>query len=194
MCLAPSDLADNPYEVMTAYVATRSSLLSQHAAHLLAIGIPVFMVVLGLPWPSPRRRVRRTHPQLPTSTALRLAAFASVVAAGIHVAVAPEHFRESSLYGAFFVVAAMCQLAGAMAVVVLRSRLFTGFVAAGNALIVVLWLVTRVVGIPIGPRAGEVERIQALDVSASTAEAAVVVCCLLALHRVTRLARTVPAL
>lgn len=179
---------------MTAYVATRGSLLSQHAAHLLAIGIPAVMVVVGLTWDSVRRRLRRTGPELPLSRALRIAAFASVVAAGIHVAVAPEHFRESLLYGAFFVVAAGCQLAGAAMLVVLRSRLLTGFVAGGNAMIVLLWLVTRVVGIPLGPQAGEVERFQVLDVSASTAEAAVVVCCALALHRVTRLARSVPAL
>ena len=116
------------------------------------------------------------------------------MAAGIHVAVAPQHFRESVLYGAFFVVAAACQLLGAGTLLTFRSRLLTSLVAGGNAMIVVLWLVTRVVGIPIGPQAGEVERVQLLDVTASTAEAAVVVCCVLALHRVTRLARSVPAL
>jgi hypothetical protein len=179
---------------MTAFVATRSSVLSQHAAHLLAIGIPAVMVIVGLTWDAARHRVRRTRPELPSSTALRVAAFASVVAAGIHVVVAPEHFRESALYGAFFVVAAACQLAGAVTLLAFRSRLFTGFVAGGNAVIVVLWLVTRVAGIPIGPQAGEIERFQLLDVSASTAEATVVVCCVLALHRVTRLARSVAAL
>ena len=179
---------------MTAFVATRSSLLSQHAAHLLAIGIPALMVVIGLAWDSAHRRLRRSRPELPPSSALRLAAFASVVAAGVHVAVAPQHFRESSLYGTFFVVAAACQLGGAATLLLFRTRLLTSLVAGGNAMIVVLWLVTRVVGIPIGPRAGEVERVQLLDVTASTAEAAVVVCCALALYRVTRLARSVPAL
>lgn len=179
---------------MTALVATRSTLLSQHAAHLLAIGIPAVMVVVGLTWDSAIRRLRRTRPELPSTSALRLAALASVVAAGIHVVVAPEHFRESALYGGFFVAAAACQLAGAAALLAFRSRLLTGFVAGGNAVIVVLWLLTRVVGIPIGPQAGEIERFQLLDVSASTAEATVVVCCLLALHRVTRLARSVPVL
>ena len=179
---------------MTAFVATSSSVLSQHAAHLLAIGIPAVMVVVGVTWDSVRRRYRRSRPELPPSGALRLAAFASVAAAGIHVAVAPEHFRESAIYGAFFVVAAACQLAGAATLLVFRSRLFTTFVAGGNAGIVVLWLLTRVVGIPLGPQAGEVERFQILDVSASTTEATVVMCCVLALHRVTRLARSVPAL
>lgn len=188
------DLADDPYQVMTAVGAARASLLSQHTAHILAIGIPALMVVIGLTWDSVRRRIRRTRPELPPSSALRLAAFASVVAAGIHVAVAPEHFHESVLYGAFFVVAAACQLMGAAALLVLRSRLLASLVAGGNALIVMLWLVTRVTGIPLGPQAGEVERFQLLDVSASTAEAAIVVCCVLALHRVTRLARSAAAL
>ena len=188
------DLADDPYQVMTALGAARASLLSQHTAHILTIGIPALMVVIGLTWDSARRRIRRTRPELPPSSALRVAAFASVVAAGIHVAVAPEHFREAALYGAFFVVAAACQLVGAATLLVLRSRLLTSLVAGGNALVVVLWLVTRVVGIPVGPQAGEIERVQLLDVSASTAETAVVVCCVLALRRVTRLARSVPAL
>jgi hypothetical protein len=179
---------------MTAFVASRSSLLSQHAAHVLALGIPAVMVVAGLTWDSARRRLRRTPSDLPVSSALRFASAACVVAAGIHVAVAPEHFRESALYGAFFVTAAACQLAGAATLLLVRSRLFTSFVAVGNAVIVLLWLVTRVVGIPVGPQAGEVERFQLLDISASTAEAAVVVCCALALHRVTRIARSVPAL
>lgn len=179
---------------MTAYVATRSSLLSQHAAHLLAVGIPAAMVVVGLTWDSVRRRVRRSGPKLPDSATLRVAAFSSVVAAGIHVAVAPEHFRESALYGVFFVVAAACQTSGAAVLLALRSRMLTGFVAAGNGVIVVLWLMTRVVGIPLGPQAGEVERFQVLDVTASTAEVAVVVCCLLAMRRVARFVRSVPAL
>lgn len=179
---------------MTAFVATRASLLSQHTAHVLAIGIPAVMIVIGLSWDAGRRRLRRTRPELPTSTPLRLAAFASVVAAGIHVAVAPEHFHEAALYGVFFVAAAACQLAGAVVLVVLRSRLLTGFVTAGNALIVLLWLLTRVAGIPLGPQAGEVERFQLLDVSASTAEAVVVVCCVLAMYRVARSVERVPAL
>ena len=180
---------------MTAYVAARGSLLSQHAAHVAAIGIPAVMVLLGLGWDWWRRRTRGPCAVLPASSVLLLAVLAGVGAAAVHVLVVPEHFHESSLYGAFFVVAAVCQAGGAALLVLRRSRLLAGLVAAGNASIVLLWLVTRVAGIPLGPDAGVVEPVQGLDVTATACELVVVVCCLAAMHRVPRVSpRSVPAL
>lgn len=178
---------------MTAYVATRGSLLSQHAAHILAIAIPAVMIVVGLTWDSWRRRSRRPR-ELPASPALLAAAFASAGAAAVHAAVMPEHFREAAIYGAFFVIAAVCQLGGALLLMLRRSRLLAVLVAMGNASIIVLWVVTRVVGIPLGPETGVVEPVGGLDVLATTCELVIVVCCLAALHRVARVVRSVPAL
>lgn len=188
------DLAADPYWVMTADVATRASLLSQHAAHLLAVGIPVAMVGIGLAWDWLHKRVRRPEDVLPSSRALLLAAAASVAAAGVHVAVAPEHFRESLLYGAFFVCAAVAQVSGAVVLVVRRSRALTGLVAWANGVIILLWLTTRVVAVPVGPQAGTVESVGALDLTATAAEALVVLCCLIALHRLVPVGRRAPAL
>lgn len=179
---------------MTAYVATRGAVLSHHEAHLLAIGIPAFMVVAGLVWDSLRKRTWRLRRALPLSTPLLVAAVAGLGAAAVHGVVAPEHFRESTLYGAFFVCAATAQTVGAVALVVLRFRWLTGLVAAGNGLVILLWLVTRVVGIPLGPDAGTVEPFQRLDVLASTCEVIVVLGCVAALHRLAGAARSVPAL
>lgn len=179
---------------MTAYVATSGSLLSQHAAHVLAIGIPATMVVVGLTWDSWRRRSRQPRETLPASPVLLAAAFASVGAAVVHVAVIPGHFHEAALYGVFFVVAAVCQLGGAVLLLARRSRRLAMLVATGNALIVVLWIVTRVVGIPLGPEAGVVEPVQGLDLLATSCELVIVVCCLAAVHRVARAVRSVPAL
>lgn len=179
---------------MTAYVATSGALLSQHAAHVLAIGIPAVMVVAGLTWDSWRRRSQCSRESLPASPALMTAAVASIGAAVVHLVVIPEHFHEAAVYGAFFVVAAVCQLGGAGLLVARRSRLLALLVAAGNALIVVLWILTRVVGIPLGPEAGVVEPVGGLDVLATTSELVIVVSCLAALHRVTRVVRSVPAL
>jgi hypothetical protein len=179
---------------MTAFVAASGSLLSQHAAHVLAIGIPAVLVVVGLAWDSWRHRSRRSRESLPASPALLVAAFASVGAAAVHVVVIPEHFGEAAMYGAFFVVAAVCQLGGAVLLVARRSRSLAMLVATGNAAIVLLWIVTRVVGIPIGPEAGVVEPVEGLDVLATTCELVIVVCCLAALRRIARVVRSVPVL
>ena len=188
------DLAPDSWSVITAYVAARGPLLSQHAAHILAIGIPAALIVVGLAWDSWRRRARRPRASMPASPALLAAACASVGAAAVHVAVIPEHFREATIYGAFFVIAAACQLGGGLLLVLRRSRLLAVLVAMGNASIILLWLVTRVVGIPLGPEAGVVEPVGGLDALATTCEVVIVVCCVAALHRVARAVRSVPAL
>ena len=40
-----------------------------------------------------------------------------------------------------------------------------------------MWLVTRTVGTPLGPEAGEVEAVGALDTITAAFEAAIVTCC-----------------
>lgn len=102
---------------------------------------------------------------------LYLAAAFSVVAALIHLLVTPEHFEEWWGYGAFFLVAAVAQ--AVYAPLVLRwpnsGVLLLGI--SGNCAIVVLYVLTRVVGIPFfGPEAGEVEGIGFMDVCATTSE------------------------
>jgi len=53
---------------------------------------------------------------------------------------------------------------------------FTGIAHIGNSAIVLLWLLTRVVGIPLfGPEAWEIEKVGVIDVCASASEAAIVV-------------------
>jgi len=78
----------------------------------------------------------------------------------------PEHFEEWWGYGAFFLVAASAQ--------VVYVPLLLGI--AGNSAIVLLYLLTRVVGIPLfGPEAGEVEGVGIIDVCATSSEVAIVV-------------------
>jgi FtsP/CotA-like multicopper oxidase with cupredoxin domain len=104
-----------------------------------------------------------------------VAAGLSVMAALIHIWVAPQHFEEWWGYGAFFVVAAVVQ--GLYGLALLRwprpSVYFVGI--AGNLAIVVLYLVTRTAGVPFfGPHAGEVEGIGAVDLTSTVAEVALV--------------------
>jgi hypothetical protein len=101
---------------------------------------------------------------------LLLVAVAEAAAAGVHYYVMPEHFDESALYGSFFLVAATVQLGFARWLLVRPSRRLIAVSTLGNAAIVVLWLITRSIAIPLGPDAGTTEPFGGLDTFASTAE------------------------
>ncbi len=103
------------------------------------------------------------------------AAALSLLAALVHLRVMPEHFEEWWGYGAFFLIAAVAQ--GAYGVVLLlwprRPLLLLG--VGGNLSIIVLYLVTRTVGVPVfGPHAGEAEAIGFTDLCATASEIAIV--------------------
>ncbi len=114
---------------------------------------------------------------------LYMAAALSVVAALSHLWAMPEHFGEWWGYGVFFLAAAIVQ--GLYGVALLR-RPGQPLLVLGvglNLAVVVLYVVTRTVGVPFfGPHAGEVEGVGLLDVSAAVAEVALV-CVLAALLR-----------
>ena len=101
-------------------------------------------------------------------------AVASIAAAGIHFAVMGEHFDEYFLFGLFFSVVAWLQALWALAVVVAPTRqlLIGGWV--GNAVVVAVWVVSRTVGLPLGPEAGTAETAAFLDVLSTVLEVAIV--------------------
>ena len=120
---------------------------------------------------SPRRAF--THPLIPAASIL------SMVTAGLHGGVTGAHFEEWFGYGLFFLLATLAQfLLGAFLLFrswETRAALADPYPrvrteptpleplaylagAIGNALIALMYLVTRTVGIPyFGPEAGEVE-------------------------------------
>jgi hypothetical protein len=112
--------------------------------------------------------VERQH-VAPTERAalLPLVALAGAAAAAVHFVVMPEHFEEATLYGVFFAAAATSQLLYSIMLLARPSRTLLAAGALGNAAIVVLWLVTRTIGIPLGPASGSVESFGILDVLAS---------------------------
>ena len=101
----------------------------------------------------------------------------SLLAALIHLWVMPEHFEEWWGYGAFFLVAGVAQVVYVPLLLRWPNQtvlLLLGI--AGNSAIVLLYLFTRVVGIPFfGPEAGEIEGVGIIDVCATSSEAAIVV-------------------
>ena len=102
----------------------------------------------------------------------RAAAALTFGAALVHGSVMATHFREWFLFGLFFAIVTPLQLAWSAAVVrragPLRTVLVAGAVASVG--IVVLWLVTRTVGLPFGPDIGQAEKIGVKDVLASLDE------------------------
>lgn len=44
----------------------------------------------------------------------------------------------------------------------------------GNLAIIAMWMVTRTIGVPLGPMRGEIEEIGALDLASKIAELAVI--------------------
>lgn len=106
------------------------------------------------------------------------AAALSALAGFIHIAVTPDHFEEWIGYGLFFLIASTLQFMYALLLLAHaanRELLLAGIV--GNGLIIVLWAITRTVGIPFfGPEAGEVEAVGVLDTVSKLVEGALIVC------------------
>src|SRR5215203_7170118 len=102
---------------------------------------------------------------------LYAAAALSLLAALLHLWVVPEHFEEWWGYGAFFVVAGAAQILYVPIVLLSPTRIVLLGGIVGNLAIVVLYLLTRTVGIPLfGPEAGEVEGLGLVDVCATASE------------------------
>ena len=107
---------------------------------------------------------------------LHLAAL-SMVAGSIHAVVAPPHFGEYWLFGAFFVALAAFQLGwGAWIYERPSPRAYRLglFVSVG---VIGLWLVSRTIGLPIGPDSGRPEGIGPLDPAASAVQAMIALLC-----------------
>ena len=146
----------------------------------LLVPVAAVLAVLG---PDALRSLRSRSPWL------ALSGLCSVVAALVHVVVMPSHLDEYWLFGLFFGVLAALQLGYAGLLALRPSR---GLLAAGalvNAATVGLWLVSRTVGLPIGPAPGVPEPVGPLDVLSTAAELVLVVATACAL----RLSPAVPA-
>src|SRR6266536_3519800 len=116
----------------------------------------------------------------------------SVGAAVVHADVITSHFQVSALYGWFFVLSALTQLAWGLLVVRQPDRALLATGAVGNGLIVVLWLATRTTGLPIGPTPWQAESVGGFDVLATVLELALVVGSVVLLAGTTGARRSLP--
>ncbi len=112
-----------------------------------------------------------------------VAAGLSVCAAYVHAALVDAHFDEWWAYGAFFLATAIWQGTFAMAIVRWpRPGLMLCGIAT-NVLILLMYVVSRTNGPPLGPHAGVPERVARIDVFCTLAELGVVVALISALPR-----------
>ena len=125
--------------------------------------------LVGVDRPGAHWRLNRGTVLLP------LVALGSAAAASVHFVVMPTHFKEAAIYGSFFAVAASLQVAYAALVLARPSPALLVVGLVGNMLVIVLWLVTRTVAIPLGPAAGTTEAVGGLDILATAFESLIVV-------------------
>jgi hypothetical protein len=116
------------------------------------------------------------------------AALLSAMSGLIHMLLTPIYFAQWLGYGAFFFLASVGQFSYAAVLAVNppnRIILWTGI--AGNSLIIVIWAITRTVGIPyLGPMAGEVLPVGLPDLISKLVESAVIVHLVVLLNLVPR--------
>jgi FtsP/CotA-like multicopper oxidase with cupredoxin domain len=112
----------------------------------------------------------RSAPQRPGPALLFGAALLTAGPAAVHFAVAPMHFQEYVPFGLFFVAAGALQLAAAAAMLLRPSRRLFLAAAAGTAGIIGLYLVSRTIGVPVGPRPGRPEMVGFTDIACTTME------------------------
>lgn len=171
--------------------------LRGHWVHVVVFVIPVAGLVGAIAAQEIRARwgthasseadavASRPEPSAPLdgrSPNLRVAAAGLVAAAAIHALVIPEHFREYLLFGLFFAGLMAAQLVLAVMITHRPNHRMVRSIAVGSAWVVVLWMVSRTSGIPIGPDSWRPELFGKLDIAATVAELITLAGCLMELR------------
>jgi hypothetical protein len=112
-----------------------------------------------------------------------LLAALSLGAAALHFRYSPSHLDEYWLYGVFFVVLAALQLLWAVGVVATPWRWLLVAGVATNAAVIVVWALSRTVGVWVGPNATVSEAATYPDIVSTALEAVIVLGCLVLLFR-----------
>ena len=103
-----------------------------------------------------------------------IAAALSLAAGAIHFAVIQSHLEEDALEGMFFIGIAWFQLIWPQVYLLTRRPWIAAAGALVNAAVVGLWLVSRTIGLPIGPTPWQPESIGSMDLFSTGFEVALV--------------------
>jgi hypothetical protein len=98
----------------------------------------------------------------------------AAIAGAIHVEAAALHVGRNGLYVAAFATLAVLQLGWAVWIYRAPSPLPLTLGALLSAAVAAVWLVSRTVGVPVGPGAWQPEPVGVLDVAATLDELAIV--------------------
>jgi hypothetical protein len=142
-------------------------------------------------------KIKQFLQSIETKNLLFGAAGLSIGAAVVHGIVTPEHFEEWWGYGTFFMMAALIQLFYGLLLVFQPwqpdpVRETKGFSATylywagiiGNGFLIVLYVITRTVGIPFfGPEVGEVEAVSAISLISKVIESLLIAALVILLRR-----------
>jgi hypothetical protein len=115
----------------------------------------------------------------------------SAGAAAIHFAVVFEHFAAYLLYGVFFLVVSWAQLIWPVIALWRPARPWLWLGIAGNAIVILVYVASRTVGLPFGPDLHKAESVGALDVVSCVLEAALIAGCAALIWRPSLLDRPV---
>jgi hypothetical protein len=127
-------------------------------------------IVVGV-WLSSRGTLGAPDRTVATYTPLAvIAAALSLAAAGIHFAVISEHLEEDVLFGVLFFAFGWFQLIWAQVYLIWPRRQVALLAIVINLGGVLVWLMSRTVGLPFGPEAWVPEQIGFADVLSSSFE------------------------
>lgn len=103
--------------------------------------------------------------------ARQLAAVATAFGGAAHYAAIPEHRAEWWVAATVFTLVGAVQLGWGVLAWRVADRALLALGAGANLLVLAGWLVSRTVGLPVGPHAGTPEPVGAVDLAAGVAEA-----------------------
>lgn len=104
-------------------------------------------------------------------------AVSSLAAAAIHFAVTGDHFAEHIAFGLFFVIVGWGQALWALGLLLAPRRWLILAALIGNAVVVATWVLSRTVGVPIGPEPWTPEAVGIADLVSTVLELAIVAGC-----------------
>ena len=131
-----------------------------HGGHVIAAA--VFMVV-SLLAVALVERLRASRAMRRRRPIVLVVVAAGAKSGGIHLAVLPGHWRVAEIYGVFFLLAGTIQLGYSVLLVVRPSRGLLMLNALATLGLLLVWVQSRSVGVPVGPDRGQPEALGVVD-------------------------------
>jgi hypothetical protein len=179
-CAAAQHRADLLLQVRAVAVGGGLMLVTNLVLVAWAVALRGGRMVLGTRPDGRSAPSSRTHDLRPLLVA------GLVGSAAVHAAVVPEHLDQWPVAGAFFVLLFLVELALALAVLLRLDRLVLVVTAWVSAATLLLWLVSRSVGLPFGPEAGVSEAVGLPDVACCLLELVTLAAAVIVLRRWSR--------